>query len=86
MKVKSESEVAQSCPTLSDPMDCSLPGFSVHGIFQATVLEWGAMRDSYLLFLMTERKRSYYESRSEKEEGLVVVLLISGTKYQVQVN
>ena len=40
MKVKSESEVAQSCPTLSDPMDCSLPGFSVHGIFQARVLEW----------------------------------------------
>ena len=41
MKVKSESEVAQSSPTLSDPMDCSLPGFSVHGIFQARVLEWG---------------------------------------------
>ena len=43
MKVKSESEVAQSCPTLSDPMDCSAPGFSVHGIFQARVLEWGAI-------------------------------------------
>jgi len=43
MKVKSESEVAQSCPTLSDPMDCSLPGFSIHGIFQAKVLEWGAI-------------------------------------------
>ena len=42
MKVKSESEVAQSCLTLSDPMDCSLPGSSVHGIFQARVLEWGA--------------------------------------------
>ena len=42
MKVKSESEVAQSCPTLSDPMDWSLPGSSVHGIFQARVLEWGA--------------------------------------------
>ena len=41
MKVKSESEVAQSCLTLSDPMDCSLPGSSVHGIFQARVLEWG---------------------------------------------
>ena len=40
MKVKSESEVAQSCPALSDPMDCSLPGSSVHGIFQARVLEW----------------------------------------------
>ena len=43
MKVKSESEVAQSCLTPSDPMDCSLPGSSVHGIFQARVLEWGAV-------------------------------------------
>ena len=43
MKVKSESEVSQSCPTLSDPMDCSLLGSSVHGIFQARVLEWGAI-------------------------------------------
>ena len=40
MKVKSESEVAQSCPTFSDPMDCSLPGSFVHGIFQIRVLEW----------------------------------------------
>ena len=43
MKVKSESEVAQPCPTLSDPMDCSLPDSSIHGIFQARVLEWGAI-------------------------------------------
>jgi len=43
MKVKRESEVAQSCPTLSDPMDCSLPGSSARGIFQARVLEWGAI-------------------------------------------
>ena len=43
MKVKSESEVAQSYLTLSDPMDCSLPGSSIHGIFQARVLEWGAI-------------------------------------------
>ena len=43
MKVKSESEVARSCPTLSDPMDCSPPGSSVHGIFQAGILEWGAI-------------------------------------------
>ena len=42
-KVKSEIEVTQSCPTLSDPMDCSLPSFSVHGIFQARVLEWVAI-------------------------------------------
>ena len=43
MQVKSESEVAQLCLTLSDPMDCSLPGSSVHGILQARVLEWGAI-------------------------------------------
>ena len=43
MKVKSESEVAQLCSTLSDPMDCSLPGFSIHRIFQAWILEWGAI-------------------------------------------
>ena len=43
MKVKSEREVTQSCLTLSDPMDCSLPGSSVHGIFQARILEWGAI-------------------------------------------
>ena len=43
MKVKSEGEVAQSCLTLSDPMDCSLPGSSIHGIFQARVLEWSAI-------------------------------------------
>ena len=49
MKVKSESEVAQSCPTHSDPMDCSLPGSSVHGIFQASVLESGAIAFSWLI-------------------------------------
>ena len=46
MKVKSESEVTQSCPTLGDPMDCSLPGSSIRGIFQARVLEWGARTNS----------------------------------------
>ena len=48
MKVKSESEVSQSCPTLSDPMDCSLPDSSVYVIFQARVLEWGAIAFSEL--------------------------------------
>ena len=54
MKVKSESEVAQSCPTLSDPMDCSLPGSSIHGIFQAKVLERGAIAFS-VAFSMTQQ-------------------------------
>ena len=49
MKVKSESEVAQSCLTLSNSMDCSLPGSSVHGFFQARVLEWGAIAFSDLI-------------------------------------
>ena len=65
MKLKSESEVAQSCSTLSDPMDCSLPGSSVHGIFQARVLEWGAIAFSVpysnllLIILLKEKKISY---------------------------
>ena len=49
MKVKSESEVTQSCLTLRDPMDCSLLGSSIHGIFQARVLEWGAIAFSKAL-------------------------------------
>ena len=50
MKVKSEGEVTQSCPTLRDPMDCSLPGSSVHRIFQVRVLEWGAIAFSCWLY------------------------------------
>ena len=49
MKVKSESEIAQLCPTLGDPMDCSPPGSSAHGIFQARVLEWGAIAFSRVM-------------------------------------
>ena len=49
MKMKSESKVAQSCLTLSDPMDCSPPGSSIHGIFQTRVLEWGAIAFSYFI-------------------------------------
>ena len=51
MKVKSESEVAQLCPTLCDLMDCSLPASSIHGIFQARVLEWGAIAFSDVVML-----------------------------------
>ena len=57
MKVKSESEVAQSCPTLRDPMDCSLPGSSVHGILQARVLEWVAIAFSVTDEYMAEKKK-----------------------------
>ena len=55
MKVKTQSEVTLSCLTLSDPMDCNLPGFSIHGNFQARVLEWGAIAFSnkacYIYFI-----------------------------------
>ena len=54
MKMKSEKEVAQSCPTLSDPMDYSLPGASIHGIFQARVLEWGAIAFSAHYHLLSQ--------------------------------
>ena len=57
MKVKSESEVTQSCPTLSDPMDCSLPGSSVHEIFQARVLECGAIRNGALTIFTKQHTR-----------------------------
>ena len=59
MKVKNESEIAQSCPTLSDPTDCSLPGLSVHGIFQARVLEWGAIAFSVPILLKLIDKDSF---------------------------
>ena len=59
MKVKSESEVAQLCPILSDPMDCSPPGSPVPGIFQARVLEWGAIAFSRRPILVEVKKRVY---------------------------
>ena len=69
MIVKSESEVAQSCPTLSDPMDCSLPGSSVHGILQARILEWGAIAFSsvsmyYASNLLTETSNTSLKNAS----------------------
>ena len=67
LKVKSESEVVQSCPTLSDPMDCSLPGSSIHGIFQAGVLELGAIAKlilfyHYILYIIQLNGEFYIES------------------------
>ena len=65
MRVKSESEVAQSCPTLSDPMDCSPPGSSVHGIFQAGVLEWGAIAVSVHIYTDTQIIKTGKENTEE---------------------
>ena len=67
MKVKSDSEVAQSCPTLRDPMDCSLQGSSVHGIFQARVLEWGAIRIFSLLIIINIHKPFLLNKSKERQ-------------------
>ena len=67
IQVKSQSEATQSCPTLSDPMDCSLPCSSVHGIFQARVLEWGAIAFSaWCMWLSTNpwRHSGYYRPQA----------------------
>ena len=74
MKVKSESEVAQSYPTLRDPMDCSLLGPSIHGIFQARVLEWGAMSfsryaDDITLMAESEEKLKSLLMKVREESG-----------------
>ena len=68
MKVKSESEVIQSCPTLRDPMDCSQPGSSVHGIFQARVLE----RDAIAFFTMDLSLGELQDSVMDREAWLAV--------------
>ena len=77
MEVKSENEVTQSCPTLSDPMDCSLPGSSVHGIFQARVLECGAIAFSGFISSVIELPKpriltKYAWSWISNEEGRVL--------------
>ena len=64
MKVKSENEVPQSCPTPSNPMDCGLPGSSIHGIFQSRVLEWGAIAFSVLLTLMATKRKARLRNNS----------------------
>ena len=77
MKVKSESEIAQSCPTPSDPMDCSRPGSSVHGIFQARVLEWGAIEGVvfyHIFFLSWTFKKIYHPLCCWKENSKAFVL------------
>ena len=86
MKVKSESEVVQSCQTLSNPMDCSLPGFSVHGIFQARVLEWGAIAfsryadDTTLMAESEEELKSLSMKVKEENEKVGLKLNIQKTK------
>ena len=73
MKVKSESEVAQSCPTLSDPMDRSPPDSSVHGIFQARVLEWGAIAFSDINARVVETEQPLLSGAYRSVEQIVMV-------------
>ena len=79
MKVKSESEVAQSCPTLRDPMDCSLPGSSVHGIFQARVLEWGAIAFSVTWAQLNTNQSIKKKKMTEPEQNVTSEHTLSGT-------
>ena len=72
IKVKSESKVAQSCPTLRDPMDCSPPGSSIHGIFQARVLEWGAIAFSASSLRGKQLSSRRSSSVRNLENGLLV--------------
>ena len=76
MKVKSESEVAQSCPTRSDPVDCSPPGSSIHGIFQARVLEWGAIAFSTLHASLFKILEVSLCSRNSENIWLMKLLII----------
>ena len=80
MKVKSESEVIQSSPTLRDPMDYSLPGSSVHGIFQARVLEWGAIAFSITLTRISIIKTIIAASACEDVEKKVKLSCIVDLK------
>ena len=76
MKVKSEREAAQSCPTLLDPMDCSLPGSSVHGIFQARVLEWSAIAFSARADYIPSKERlplEYFKNGFLKVENFFLI-------------
>ena len=88
--MKSESEVAQLCPTFSDPMDCSLPGSSVHGIFQARILEWGAIAfsrfedDTTLIAENEEELKSLL--MKVKEESEVAGLKLSLQKTNIMVS
>ena len=67
-------EVAQSCPTLCDPMDCSLPGSSIHGIFQARVLEWGAIAFSVTVYLELAKLKENKNTNLKRYKGTSLVV------------
>ena len=81
MKVKTESEVTQSCPTPGDPTDCSPPGSSIHGILQARALEWGAIAFSRILYtgcLINNRKVFFTVLEARKSKVKVLTVSVSG--------
>ena len=83
MKVKNESEVAQSCPTLSDPMDCSLPGSSIRGILQARVLEWDAIA-SYIQInanVACRENKSFNTEKIQSKSVIRIIMLIKNLLY-----
>ena len=85
MKVKNESEVAQSCPTLSDPMDCSLPGSPAHGIFQARVLAWVAIAFSEVWdHIELDATEATQQQQCVPDKYLLVVLELVSTDSQVR--
>ena len=86
MKVKSESEVAQSCPTLSDPMDCSLPGSSVHEIFQARVLEWGAIAFSVIGYIPIQNKKLKTIVYKKKLKLKISFQILIGIALNIKIN
>ena len=82
MKVKSESEVSQSCPTLSNAMDCSLPGSSVHGIFQARALKWGPIitvnrKIRLIIFFGAKDGEALYSQQKQERELTVAQIMNS---------
>ena len=82
MKVESESKVAQLYPTPRDPMDCSLPGSSIHGIFQATVLEWGAIAFSLFPTIQYNRGKKLHCFESQKSQSWLKIELQQTNKQQ----
>jgi len=84
MKVKSESEVAQPCPTLSDPMDCSLPSSSIHGIFQARVLEWGAIAFSMKVLTAAIKQEKEIKDIQIRKEELKLFYVLHISSYYLQ--
>ena len=83
--MKSESEVSQSCPTPSDPMDCSPPGSSIHGIFQARVLEWGAI-DVYIKYYVSSSQFLILKTVALISHASKIMLKILQAKLQQYVN